>query len=177
MKGCRPLQNDEILEVCKQFTGRYAVRNHSLFMLGISVGGRISELLSLKVGDAWQNKKPVGDLLFEKGIVKGGEVSRAVPLNTDGQEAIRELIDWHKKEYGRIKASRPLFPSRQGSEAVGRVQMHRILSSAFRNAGLNGKLATHSMRKTFAQRIYDASGDIFLVKELLGHLSVETTKS
>jgi hypothetical protein len=41
---------------------------------------------------------------------------------------------------------------------------------------LNGKLATHSLRKTFAQRIYDASGDIFLVKELLGHKSVETTR-
>jgi hypothetical protein len=50
------------------------------------------------------------------------------------------------------------------------------LEVAFQKAGLNGKLATHSLRKTFAQRIYDASGDIFLVKEMLGHKSVETTK-
>jgi hypothetical protein len=56
------------------------------------------------------------------------------------------------------------------------VQAHRILEKAFQEAGLNGKLATHSMRKTYAQRMYDTSGDIFLVKEALGHKSVETTK-
>ena len=43
-------------------------------------------------------------------------------------------------------------------------------------AGLNGKLATHSLRKSFAQRVYEQSGDIFLVQELLGHKSVSTTQ-
>ena len=40
--------------------------------------GRISELLSLTIGDVYQNGKAVTDLLFEKSVVKGGEVSRAV---------------------------------------------------------------------------------------------------
>ena len=44
------------------------------------------------------------------------------------------------------------------------------------NAGLNGKLATHSLRKSFAQRVYEQSGDIYLVQELLGHRSVATTQ-
>ena len=43
-------------------------------------------------------------------------------------------------------------------------------------AGLNGKLATHSLRKSFAQRAYEESGDIYLVQELLGHRSVATTQ-
>ena len=63
-------------------------------MLGVSVGGRISELLALKVNDVWQNGKPVKDLLFDRNIVKGGEVSRAVPVNVDGREAIENLITW-----------------------------------------------------------------------------------
>ena len=79
MKGTRPLDNAEILKVSEAFSGTFAVRNRSLFMLGVSVGGRISELLALKVGDVWQNGKPVKDLLFDRSIVKGGEVSRAVP--------------------------------------------------------------------------------------------------
>ena len=39
--------NDEIRSVSTCFTGTYQVRNRGLFMLGVSTGGRISELLSL----------------------------------------------------------------------------------------------------------------------------------
>ena len=40
-----------------------------------------------------------------------------------------------------------------------------------------GKLATHSLRQTdFAQRLYDQTGDIFTVQEMLGHKSVVTTQ-
>ena len=48
MKGTRPLDNDEIRSVSTCFTGTFAVRNSGLFMLGVSTGGRISELLSLR---------------------------------------------------------------------------------------------------------------------------------
>ena len=77
MKGTRPLDNDEIRRVSTCFTGTFQVRNRGLFMLGVSTGGRISELLSLTIGDVYQNGKAVSDLLFDKSIVKGGEVSRA----------------------------------------------------------------------------------------------------
>ena len=60
-------------------------------MLGVSVGGRISELLALKVNDVWQNSKSVKDLLFDLNIVKGSEVSRAVPVNIDGRQAIEKF--------------------------------------------------------------------------------------
>ena len=93
MKGTRPLDNDEIRRVSAAFTGTFEVRNRGLFMLGVSTGGRISELLSLRIGDVYQNGKAVSDLLFDKSIVKGGEVSRAVPVNRDGRAAIDELID------------------------------------------------------------------------------------
>ena len=53
MKGTRPLDNDEIRQVAAAFTGTFAVRNRGLFMLGVSTGGRISELLSLRVGDVY----------------------------------------------------------------------------------------------------------------------------
>ncbi len=48
-------------------------------MLGVSTGGRISELLSLQLGDVYQNGRAVTDLLFDKSIVKGwrGIKSRA----------------------------------------------------------------------------------------------------
>lgn len=175
MKGTRPLTNDEIRKVADCFEGLYAERNRGLFVLGVSTGGRISELLALKIGDVWQNQKPVSDLLFDKAIVKGGEVSRAVPVNFDGREAIKALIGWHTANYGAIDPNRPLFPSRQGG-AMDRRMAHTVLKTAFEAAGLNGKLATHSMRKSFAQRLYEQTGDIFAVQEMLGHKNVATTQ-
>ena len=178
MKGTRPLDNDEIRRVSVCFTGTFAVRNRGLFMLGVSTGGRISELLSLRVGDVYQNKKPVTGLLYSKSIVKGGEVSRAVPVNVDGRAAIEALIDWHREKYAMIAPTRPLFPSRnkKGSVAMNRQTAHDMLKTAFMAAGLNGKIATHSLRKSFAQRVYEQSGDIYLVQELLGHRNVATTQ-
>ena len=49
MKGTRPLDNAEIRLVFACFDGNpFAARNRGLFMLGVSTGGRISELLSLR---------------------------------------------------------------------------------------------------------------------------------
>ena len=178
MKGTRPLDNNEIRLVSACFDGTFASRNRGLFMLGVSTGGRISELLSLTIGDVYQNRAAVTDLLFDKSIVKGGEVSRAVPVNVDGRHAIEDLIRWHREHYKTIAPTRPLFPSRnkRGSVAMNRQTAHEMLKKAFQDAGLNGKLATHSLRKSFAQRVYEESSDIYLVQELLGHRNVSTTQ-
>lgn len=178
MKGTRPLDNAEIRRVAEAFDGKFAIRNRNLFMLGVSVGGRISELLALKVSDVWQNNKPVTDLLFDLHIVKGGEISRAVPVNTDGREAIDELIAWQFEQYGNIDVTRPLFPSRnrKGRRPMTRKAAHDVLKCAFEAAGLNGKLGTHSLRKSYAQRLYEQTNDIYAVQEMLGHKSVITTQ-
>ena len=178
MKGTRPLDNNEIRLVSACFAGTFEARNRGLFLLGVSTGGRISELLSLRIGDVWQNQKPVSDLLYDKSIVKGGEVSRAVPVNTDGMRAIDDLIRWHRERYRTTRASRPLFPSRngKGKKALSRREAHTVLKAAFLMAGLNGHLATHSLRKSFAQRLYEQTGDVFVVQEMLGHKSIATTQ-
>ena len=51
MKGTRPLDNNEIRLVSACFDGTFEVRNRGLFLLGVSTGGRISELLS---ADDWR---------------------------------------------------------------------------------------------------------------------------
>ena len=178
MKGTRPLNNAEIRKVSDAFEGIFAVRNRSLFMLGVSVGGRISELLALKVNDVWQNGKPVTDLLFDLNIVKGREMSRAVPVNIDGREAIEDLITWQTELYGNTDPTRSLFTSRngQGSQRMTRKAAYDVLKDAFEGAGLNGKLGTHSLRKSYAQRLYEQTNDIYAVQEMLGHKSVITTQ-
>ena len=179
MKGTRSLTNAEIGLVAKAFEGVYAVRNKSLFMLGVSCGGRISELLSLKVADVYQNFKPVHDLVFDKSIVKGKDQSRAVPLNTDGRDAVSELVEWLFSKYT-FNEIYPLFPSRNdglGIKTMTRKGAADVLRNAFESAGLNGKLATHSLRKSYAQRLYEQTGDIYVIKEMLGHRQINTTQA
>ena len=161
MKGTRPLDNDEIRRVSTCFTGTFEIRNRGLFMLGVSTGGRISELLSLRIGDVYQNKKPVSDLLYSKSIVKGGEVSRSVPVNADGRRSIDELVNWHRAHYRSVASKRPLFPSRHksGTVPMHRQTAHAILKTAFIEAGLNGHIATHSTTKIVCTAVvYDNTG-------------------
>ena len=59
---------------------------------------------------------------------------------------------------------------------MSRRAAHDVLKTAFEAAGLNGKLASHSLRKSFAQRLYDRTGDIYAVQEMLGHQNIATTQ-
>ena len=79
------------------------------------------------------------NLLFDKSIVKGGEVSRAVPVNADGRRAIEDLIGWHRGKYGKLNMKRPLFPSRNksGPVAMNRQTAHEMLKQAF-SVNFNG---------------------------------------
>ena len=89
----------------------------------------------------------------------------------------RAPIDWHREQYAELLPSRPLFPSRKGTAALLRTAAHEILKKAFNAEGLNGKLATHSMRKSYAQRLYEAMGDMYAVQVILGHQNVTTTQA
>lgn len=100
------------------------------------------------------------------------------PLDNIEIRRVEELITFHREQYRTTRSNRSLFPSRNknGSVAMNRQTAHEMLKQAFTAAGLNGRLATHSLRKSFAQRAYEESGDIYLVQEFLGHSSVATTQ-
>ena len=51
MKGCRPLTHEEAEAILESFGGGTATRDRCLFVLGTLSGYRISEMVSLKVGD------------------------------------------------------------------------------------------------------------------------------
>jgi integrase len=70
MKGARKLSDSEIAPIASSFRGRYAVRDRALFILGLSTGGRISELLSLRIKDVWQYSTPVDTIYFRKSQTK-----------------------------------------------------------------------------------------------------------
>ena len=103
--------------------------------------------------------------------MKGKTKSREIKLHEAARNALREWIaerDWSRTDY--------IFASQKG-KAISRVQAHRILKGAFNSCELDGTLATHTMRKTFADKVYQATGgDIYALKELLGHANINTTQ-
>ena len=176
MKGARPLTPYEIQAVSQSFRGKYAVRDKCIFLLGINIGARVSELTALTVGDVWQHSRPVDLLTLRKDTVKGKKESYSIPLNATAKAVIAEMIQWKKAQGEDLSPSAFLFASRKGKGRLSRVQVHRILKAAYERAFLTGNVTTHSMRKTVANTVYSATGDLFVVKEILGHKNVSTTQ-
>jgi len=174
MQGCRPLADDEVKLIAASFSGSHAGRDRCLFTLGWNSGFRISELLSLPVGDVLQHREIVDRVTVKRSATKGKRKSRTVVLNGRAQTALRRWLG----EMGEADPIKPLFPSRKGDGAISRVQAHRVLKAAAEANELQGKIASHSMRKTFAEKVYDRlDGDLPRLQRALGHASINSTIS
>ena len=115
MKGARHLSKEEIQSLAQSFYGEYETRNRTLFLLGLNIGTRISELLALNVGDVWQYGKPVAILELKKAITKEKK-TRQIPLNEQAKEVITELIKWKKSHGEDLSPNAPFFASRKGND-------------------------------------------------------------
>jgi site-specific recombinase XerD len=177
MTGSRPLNELEIQAILQAFYGKYEIRNRTLFLLGLNTGARISELLSLDVGDVWRFKRPVDIIYLQKRHTKGKLVGRQITIKSGAQQAIFELIQWKRQNKESLAKDAPFFVSRQGGR-LKRKQAHNIFSDAFKACELPGQVTTHSLRKTFANHVLRASGgNIKVLQELLGHQHLSTTEA
>jgi site-specific recombinase XerD len=102
-----------------------------------------------------------------------------VLLNSDAKKALLALVNWLKAKG--LDANAPLFVSRKhinGYAAISRQQAHKLLKDLFAAIGEFGNVSTHTLRKTFAKAIYEATGGkIELVQIALGHAAITSTVS
>lgn len=155
MKGSRPLTNQEISILSGCFAGRMAVRNRALFFLGANTGFRISELLSLTLGDLLDKDGAIKDrVTVARRNMKGKKSGRSVILNDKGKEAITPWLEV-LRGMGVVHKDDFVFVPDSGDGVISRYHAWRILTRAYRAAGLSGKLGTHAMRKTFANNVYE----------------------
>jgi integrase len=176
MKGCRPLTDQEADAIMESFGGPYAARDRAIFALGRYTGERISAILQLKVGDIIQAGRLTDSIIYRRATRKGKTESRTVPLHPKAKKALTAWINQLVK--GTIlTADEYVFRSRKGiNRPVGRVQYHKIMKEAVAINELTGKIATHSMRKTFADHVYKALGkDIFHLQKAMGHKNINST--
>ena len=178
MKGCRPFSDAEVALVLEHLTGPYALRDRALFLLGVRSGFRISELLSLRRCDIVTRSGIAERVSVARKNMKKKVEGRTVLIHPEAREA---LAMWMVQLYelGYMTPECFVFQSRTGGNAaISRVQAYRILSKACDTAELSGKLGTHSMRKTFADKIYDRLGhDLIKTQRALGHKNINSTVS
>lgn len=158
-------------------------RDQVLFLFGRLTGFRITELLSIRVGDIWDLAGVRSEITLSRNRLKGGHGvqrrrvrSRTVPLNPRLRAALQTYLG------ERFEGAEPvpdafLFASRSGeNRPISRVQAYRILKAAAAVTGRPERVATHSLRKTFAQDVFERSGhNLVLTQRALGHSSVMTT--
>lgn len=175
MKGSRPLTRSQVKAVLGITD---SIREKALLTLGFATGYRISELLSLTIADVSTNGVIHSHVTVKAGNTKTKE-GRTVLLNSDAKKALSVLVAWLKAKGLDINA--PLFVSRKhvnGYAAISRQQAHKLLKALFAAIGEFGNVSTHTMRKTFAKFIYDATGGkIELVQIALGHKAITSTVS
>ncbi|MHC4238392.1 MAG: tyrosine-type recombinase/integrase [Planctomycetota bacterium] len=68
-----------------------------------------------------------------------------------------------------------LFLGNSGARIQAR-QVQLRFEKWLRSAGIARRYTVHSLRHTFATRLYEQTGDIRLVQRALGHRSISTTE-
>lgn len=162
MVGSRPLIDSEIELVLSTLTN---LRDRTLFVTGIRTGFRISELTSLTIDNVMQFGKVANQITVNRSNMKGKHSSRTVPLHPQAKRFLEEYISTIQI----LGPKTELFP-------ICRQHASKVLKKAFNKAQLNGKVSTHSMRKSFANKVHAALGEnIFKTQQALGHKNVSST--
>ena len=162
MKGCRTLTKSEISEILNTLSQRDKV----LVLTGLTYGTRISETLSLTFGD-------VSGKILNINSLKGSE-NASFPIPSQYADEIGKLRAEYESNGIEVKSDTHLFLSRKGdNQSITRIQASRIIESTCEKLGIDGKVNTHSFRKTFVTAIYEKSNfNLALTKKYSRHKSL-----
>ncbi len=182
---CRPFEPEEVPKMMRGFEGnRFEHRNKSLLALGINTGFRINELLSLRVDDVYRFGKVHNRLKVPKRLMKGNQPRHPKMIFPDAKHY---LSLWYKQLRDEFSATRRsyVFVSSKG----GRLEngsAWRLFNDTAEKQGIDTMgIGTHSMRKTFANAVYDYWVErsrngarvepMRMVQLELGHSNIEDT--
>lgn len=196
MQGARPLTDEEVKRVLAEgFTGKFKHRNRSLFAIGISTGFRTCELLALVMRDVMHRKYPRQYVKVNRKHTKGKTQGRTQQLHPFAQEALQPWIDQRLADTDLADLlDQPVFISRERDTRTRQIKpissnmAGKILAEAFNQANVTDSVSTHSMRKTFAKKIYYDAMNKFkqdqimmeplrVCQQQLGHKAIQSTLS
>jgi site-specific recombinase XerD len=156
----KPIADEDLISFFKVID---SLRDRLMFLLMLRCGLRVSEVCRL----TWQ----AVDLQASTVRVNNGkgQVDRVAYVSPDLEKS---LALWHE----RSSQSEYLFPSRKVRLApLGRGDVHWQMKKYLRLAGISKRYSPHCLRHTFATQLLNAGVSLEVLKELMGHRSIQMT--
>lgn len=154
-----------------------ACRNKMLFLVGINIGIRASDLVSLRYSFFMNDDGTFKDSysLQPKKTRKTGKYVKLF-FNATVKKAITDYI----KEYPIENINEYLFKSREGDGHILAKSLWKIVSDMAVEAGIERNIGTHSLRKTFGYHVWHNAEDkekaLVMLMAIFNHSSVAITK-
>lgn len=171
MNIVEPIRDKNKIKDLKTYLYGKSLRDYTLFILGINISLRITDLLSLKWEDVLkENKKTFKDIEIREGKTNK---YRRIKLNKSARKALTELSESHNF----FELSDYIFKSRKGdNKPITRQQAFDILKNAAKAVGIKENIGTHSLRKTWGYHAWKAGFNPAIIMEALNHSNLQITK-
>jgi len=145
-----------------------AKRDRAMLEILYASGMRVSELISLNVGD----------IDIQGGYVRcfgKGHKERMVPVYEQAAQVVKEYMEQVRPDLLRDPDDKALFLNLRG-ERLTRQGFWQILKGYAKAAGLETEITPHTLRHSFATHMLNGGADLRSVQELLGHANISTTQ-
>ena len=167
MEFVDPIKKSDQINAIKIILQKQSYRDLLLFSLGINTGISISDLLSLKVEDVWTDTEVKEFLIIHD--EKSGKTQEFY-LNNQVKRVLKNYF-----AYSNLVQSDYLFKSKKNNLPITRQQAYRIINQAAKVAGIEGKIGTHTLRKTFGYHAYRKGIAVSILMSILHHQSPTET--
>ena len=144
------------------------VRDTAILMLFLGTGIRISELVGLNNGDL--NFKDNSFIVTRKGGSKS-----ILYFDDEVASALSRYLEQKENLSQNANESNALFLSSQMKRITVRAVENLVKKYAKIVSPLK-KISPHKLRSTYGTQLYKATGDIYIVADVLGHKDVNTTR-
>lgn len=169
MNTVEPIRDWDILLEIQDYLEKKSKRNYVLFMSGLHLGLRISDILKLRVSDV-KNKEYIS--VREQ---KTGKENR-IAINEELREIYDEYIVGKARNEFLFKDDRN-FKKLKKSKPLSRQWVWKILNDIADKFEYKDPIGCHTLRKTFGYWMYEKNpDDLMTIKELLNHEDISYTK-
>jgi len=160
---------DQLTARQQKFQQITARRDYAILSVFLGTGIRVSECVGLNLRDVDLENNAF--IVTRKG---GNQVVLYFPPEV--AEALAEYIEERKKTFPVEGHEDALFLSLQRRRITQRAVQNIVKKYAAVAAPLKTRISPHKLRSTYATNLYNETGDIYLVADVLGHSSVDTTR-
>ncbi len=151
-----------------KYHNKTKVRDLAIMTLLLGTGIRVSECVGLDLNDV--DFKNNGIKITRKG---GSEV--VIYFGEEVEEALQNYIEERELILPAAGHENALFLSMQ-KKRIGVRSVENLVKKYAQTVTTLKKITPHKLRSTYGTTLYQETGDIYLVADVLGHKDVNTTK-